>query len=139
MAQAVNGRPVNLDIPARSPGSADWIYGELISSAIGLSFEHCSFALPVSFRQSSILFLILKLPLSEGRACCILREDDSDRMYLRCCSIRAWTRLRCNFHRLRIIVFNSKQWLHKRKETKYTPMLPPDSPRGFGTPCPGYC
>jgi len=27
--------------------------------------------------------------------CCILRGDDSDRTYLRCCSIRAWTRLRC--------------------------------------------
>jgi hypothetical protein len=94
IAQTVNGRPVTLDTLARSPDIVGGIYGEQSGSATGLSFEFCSFSLPVSFRQSSILFLISKLPLSEGRACCILRGDDSDSTYLRC-SIMAWTRLRC--------------------------------------------
>jgi len=50
---------------------------------------------------------------------CIFPGDESDRTYLRCCSIRAWIRLRslkgeterwwlCSvtFHRLQMIVFN---------------------------------
>ena len=95
MAQAVNGRPVTLDIPARSRDNTDGIYGEQSVTAISLTFDYCSFSLPVSFRQSSIIFLVLKLPLSEARACCVLRGDDYDRPYLGFCSIRAWTRLRC--------------------------------------------
>ena len=27
--------------------------------------------------------------------CCIHQRNDADQMYLRCCPVRAWTRLRC--------------------------------------------
>jgi len=33
---------------------------------------------------------------SKSHKCCFLRGDDSDRTYLRCCSIRAWIRRRCS-------------------------------------------
>jgi len=49
------------------------------------------------------------------------------------------TAIRCNFQRLQMIVFNGEQWLHKRKESKQAPLLPPHLPDGFGTPCPGDC
>jgi len=60
--------------------------------------------------------------------CCILRGDDSDQTYLRCCCVDPTLLFRrsegevmvmqCNFHRLQTLVFNSEQWLHKLKETK---------------------
>jgi len=128
MAQAVNGRPVTLDIPARSRDNTDGIYGEQSVTAISLTFDYCSFSLPVSFRQSSIIFLVLKLPLSEARACCVLRGDDYDRPYLGFCSIRAWTRLRClegtrESWRLCIVTSTDFRWYSLIVNSCYTPAV----------------